>query len=291
MNTVQKTIILAPFNLLYRISPKLELKLLFWIKQGYRLNLENPSTFNEKLQWIKLYDRNSLMPKCVDKYTVRDFVSSRGCGDILNHLLWEGFDTGLIPWTSLPDKFVIKITHGSTFNIICTDKSKLDVDFVCQKLNKWLKMKFLPCYGEWFYGVERPRIIIEKYIEADDLKDYKVFCFEGKPKYIAVYSNRQGGKLHQEMYDLDWNLISEHTNHYTLPQILTEKPKNLDEIIECATKLSRGFHHVRVDFFNPDNHLIFGEMTFTSSAGFGKFSSRRFEEEMGSYLKLPIKGE
>lgn len=289
METTKKNMLLAPFNLLYKISPKLELELLFRLKQGYKLDLKNPKTYNEKIQWIKLYDRNPLMPKCVDKFTVREHITEIGCAEILNELLWEGFNPDDIPFNDLPSKFVIKVTHGSTFNIICTDKNKLNIEESKKKLKKWLKEKFLPCYGEWFYGVEKPRIIVEKYIESnEELKDFKVFCFNGIPKLIGVYSNRFNGSLCQEMYDVDWNLLDGHTNHYGLPDKLTEKPKNLEEMLKYAKRISAGFNHVRVDFFNPNNKLIFGEMTFTSSAGFGKFSSQEFAEKMGSYLILQI---
>lgn len=289
MKTDTKNMILAPFNLLYKISPELELKLLFRIKQGYRLNLKNPKTYNEKIQWIKLYDKNPLMPKCVDKYTVREYVKSKGLENILNDLLWEGFEPEDIPFEELPNKFVIKVTHGSTFNIICTDKSKLDVKESILKLKKWLNEKFLPCYGEWFYGIEKPRIIIEKFIESEEgLKDYKVFCFNGKPEYVAVYSDRQknNGVPCQEIYDTDWNLIKEHTNHYELPGSFTGKPKYFDNLLKYAEILSKDFKHARVDFFIEKDKIYFGEITFTSSAGFGKFSSRGFAEKMGSYIKI-----
>ncbi len=289
MKTDTKNMILAPFNLLYKISPELELKLLFRIKQGYRLNLKNPKTYNEKIQWIKLYDKNPLMPKCVDKYTVREYVKSKGLENILNDLLWEGFEPEDIPFEELPNKFVIKVTHGSTFNIICTDKSKLDVKESILKLKKWLNEKFLPCYGEWFYGIEKPRIIIEKFIESEEgLKDYKVFCFNGKPEYVAVYSDRQknNGVPCQEIYDTDWNLIKEHTNHYELPESFTGKPKYFDNLLKYAEILSKDFKHARVDFFIEKDKIYFGEITFTSSAGFGKFSSRGFAEKMGSYIKI-----
>lgn len=290
METTKKNMLLAPFNILYKLSPELDLKLLFRLKQGYKLNLKNPKTFNEKIQWIKLYDKNPLMTKCVDKFTVREYIEKKGCGNILNELLWSGFNADDIPFEKLPEKFVIKVTHGSTFNVICTNKKELNLVEVKTKLRKWLKEKFLPCYGEWFYGIEKPRIIVEKYIDSDDdLKDFKVFCFNGKPKVIGVYSNRFSGKLCQEMYDINWNLLDGHTNHYDLPDNLTPKPKNLKDMLKYAQKISEGFNHVRVDFFNPNNKLIFGEMTFTSSAGFGKFNSRKFAEEMGDYLKLPIK--
>ena len=287
MDTIKKRIILTPLNILYRISPKTELELLFRLKQGYKLNLNEPKTFNEKIQWIKLYDKNPLMPKCVDKFTVREYVKDKGCEELLNELLWEGFNPEDIPFELLPNKFVIKVTHGSTFNIICTNKEELDIEESKKKLKKWLKEKFIPCYGEWFYGVEKPRIIIEKYIESKDgLNDYKVFCFNGEPQYIAVYSSRQknNGKPCQEIYDLNWNLINEHTNNYKLPNKLTSKPERFSELIKYAKILSKDFKHARIDFFIEKNKLYFGEITFTSSAGFGKFSSRDFEEEMGNTL-------
>lgn len=292
MDNIKKRFLLTPLNILYRISPRLELKILFRIKQGYKLNLNNPKTFNEKIQWIKLYDRNPLMPRCVDKYTVRKYIEEIGCADILNDLLWKGHDFDEIPFDKLPNKFVIKVTHGSTFNIICTDKKNLDIAESKKNVNKWLREKFLPCYGEWFYGIEKPQIIIEKYIEsANDLKDFKVFCFNGEPKIIGVYSGRNKKKLCQEMYDIDWNLLDGHTNHYNLPNKLTDKPRNLNEILKYSRKISKGFAHVRVDFFNPNNNLIFGEMTFTSSAGFGKFSSYDFAKMMGDLIELPINKE
>ena len=291
MDTIKKRIMLTPFNLLYKISPKLELKVLFRLKQGYKLNLENPKTFNEKIQWIKLYDKNPLMPKCVDKYTVRQYVEDKGCKDILNELLWEGFNPDDIPYEKLPNKFVIKVTHGSTFNVICTDKNELNINETNKKLKKWLKEKFLPCYGEWFYGIEKPRIIIEKFIESKSgLRDYKVFCFNGCPQYVAVYSGRTDNtKPCQEIYDLDWNLIDGHTNNFKLPTKPTDKPKKIDELLNYAKKLSSDFKHARIDFFIENEKIYFGEITFTSSAGFGKFSSREFAEKFARNLNL--KGE
>lgn len=288
MDTIKKRILLTPFNILYKISPSLELKLLFRIKQGYRLNLNNPTTFNEKIQWIKLYDKNPLMPKCVDKYTVRDYVKSKNCEDILNELLWYGFNPEDIPFDRLPNKFVIKVTHGSTFNIICKNKEELDIEKTKKKLSRWLKEKFIPCYGEWFYGIEKPRIIVEKFIESKDgLKDYKVFCFDGEPKYIAVYSNRNiYNKPNQEIYDLNWKLVHGHTNNYKLPNKLTSKPQKLDELVEYASILSKDFKHARIDFFIEKDKIYFGEITFTSSAGFGKFSSINFEKKLGDLIDI-----
>ena len=132
MNNITKNIILFPFNILYKISPEADLKVLFYLKQHYKLNLKNPKTYNEKLQWIKLYNKNSLMPKCCDKYTVREFVEKQECGEILNDLIWEGFKPEDIPFDNLPEKYVIKVTHGSTFNIIQDGTAKISRDEVIE---------------------------------------------------------------------------------------------------------------------------------------------------------------
>lgn len=288
MNNLTKNIILFPFNLIYKISPSLCLRILFRIKQGYKLDLKNPKTYNEKLQWIKLYDKNPLMPICCDKYSVRSYVESKGCGEILNELYWEGFNPADIPFDDLPDKFVIKVTHGSTFNIICKDKSKLNTKEAIDKCNKWLKAKFLPCYGEWFYGVEKPRIIVEKFIESEDnqqLRDYKVFCFNGEPKFIRVDSDRFVDHK-MDIYDIKWNRINGehmgcHCSNYDFAQ-----PEVLDSLLNYARILSKDFKHVRVDFYLVNNVIIFGEMTFTNGAGFDKFSSYKFDLLMGEELRL-----
>lgn len=287
ISTITKNILLTPFNVLYRINPKIDLKLLFRLKQGYKLDLKNPRTFNEKIQWIKLYDRNPLMPKCVDKYTVRKYVEEKGCKEILNELLWQGYHPEDIPYDALPNKFVIKVTHGSTFNIICTDKSKLDKKKVIKKINKWLNMHFLPCYGEWFYGIEKPRIVVEKYLESKDgLKDYKVYCFNGEPKVIGVFSNRFGKQMYEEMYNCNWKEEEGKTSNCPNPPIKTKKPKKLHDIILYSKKLSEDFNHVRVDFYIEDETIIFGELTFTDGSGFDKFSSKAYDEKLGDYLIL-----
>ena len=292
MDNLMKNIILTPLNYLYAISPELELKLMFRLKQGYNLNLKNPVTYNEKLQWIKLYDHNPLMPKCCDKYAVRSYVEDKGCGAILNELIWEGMNPEEIPFDKLPRQCVIKVTHGSTFNIICTDTSKLDRHDVIEKCRKWLKAKFLPCYGEWFYGRIEPRIIIEKYLEdghGKDLFDYKVFCFNGKAKLIDVHSGRFGEHL-RNIYDLDWNLQEDVYFKYGHAPVI-DKPKALSLMIQYAEILSSDFYHARVDFFIVNDQVYFGEITFTNGAGFDRIEPHCFDEKMGSWLKLPLKPE
>lgn len=287
MNNITKNIILMPFNFLYRISPETDLKILFRLKQKYKLDLKNPTTYNEKLQWIKLYDKNPLMPKCVDKYTVREYVAKKGCKEILNELLWEGFNPDEIPFDSLPDKFALKVTHGSTFNIICTDKKKLDIEDTKNKIRKWLKAKFVPCYGEWFYGIERPRIIVEKYLDdghKGDLYDYKVFCFNGKAKLIDVHCGRFGDHR-RNVYDTNWKFLKDVNFQYEHFEGI-EKPKELKELIKYAEILSKDFLHARVDFYIINGKIIFGELTFTNGAGFDKITPYEFDKEMGSWLNL-----
>lgn len=288
MDNLVKNLILTPFNLLYKINPKLELKVLFRLKCGYRLNLDKPVTYNEKLQWIKLNDRNPLMPKCCDKYTVREYVESKGCGEILNELIWQGFSPKDIPFDELPEKCVIKVTHGSTFNIICQDKNKLDQQSVIKKCTKWLKAKFLPCYGEWFYGIEKPRVIVEKYLEdSEGLKDYKVYCFNGVPRYISVDSGRGSGEHFKDIYDTDWNLMRGYEMAYKSSGEVMEKPQRLEDLLNYAKILSEDFLHTRVDFYIIKDEIVFGEITFTNSAGFGNVQPYEFAKCMGDYLKLP----
>lgn len=291
MDNLKKNIILTPFNILYKFSPRLTLKLLFKLKLGYSLRLENPQTFNEKLQWIKLFDHNPLMPVCCDKYSVREYIINKGYKNILNKLIWSGFNPEEIPFEQLPNRFVIKVTHGSTFNIICEDKKKLNKEDVINKCKKWLKAKFLPCYGEWFYGIERPRIIIEEYLEGDNgsrLFDYKIFCFNGKPMMVYI-DTWKDGKHSINAYDIDFNIFKGVELGYPnddSTQVL--KPYCWDEMVKIATDLSKDFLHVRVDFYYTHGRIIFGELTFTKGAGFGEIKPLDFDHKMGSWLELPM---
>ena len=289
MKNSVKNIILFPFNVLYRISPKATLKLLFRLKVGYKLNLDNPKTFNQKLQWLKLNYKNPLLPKLVDKYTVREHIANIA-PVLLTKLYWNGFDAKDIPWDELPDKFVIKVTHGSGYNIICKDKNKLDKKACEKKLNKWLKEKFLRCYGEWFYGVEKPRIIVEEFLDNgtdQPPEDYKIFCFNGKPEYVIVDTDRFIGHK-RNVYDLDWN-FKENTTLNFPNDIPMKKPDQLPSLIKYAKLLSQEFPHVRVDLYAVKDKIYFGELTFTNGAGFDRIYPREFDYEMGTHFVLPNK--
>ena len=289
MTTHKKNLILMPLNILHRISPTLALKILFRLKKKRKLDLKNPKTYTEKVQWMKLHYHHPLLTKLVDKYTVRDYVAQKA-PEILVPLLWQGFDARDIPWDDLPDRFVMKTTHGSTFNIICWDKSKLDREECVKKLNGWLKTKFLRCYGEWFYGVEKPRIIIEEFLDVGEGRvpeDYKIFCFDGKPHIIVVHTGRfVGQKTHlANIYDLEWNFREGHKINFE-NDVPMEKPEQLDELLRYARLLSEDFIHVRVDLYLVKGKVYFGEMTFTNGAGYSKISPPEFDEELGSLLPL-----
>jgi len=291
VDNIVKSRILAPMNLLYKISPRLNLKILYKVKTGYTLDLENPVRFTEKLQWIKLYERNTLMTQCSDKFLVRDYIKSRGCGEILNELYWEGFHPEEIPFDTLPDAFVIKATHGSGFNIICENKKLLNREKTIAVLKKWLNSKFLLCYGEWYYGVERPRVVIEKYLKdeaRDTLFEYMFFCFHGEPRFIHV--KREADNAAANVYDLDFNFMpfikmgDEDDLETEVP-----KPENLDKMLNLARKLSKEFLHVRVDLYEVNGKVVFGELSFTKGAGFNRISPASFDVLMGSWLELPKK--
>lgn len=289
LNYYLKNIILFPMNFLYLINPKLELELMFYLKQKYKLRLNNPQTYNEKINWQKLYYHNPVMSVCSDKYLVRDYVKKHGCGHILNELLWQGENPRDIPYEKLPDQFVIKVTHGSGFNIICLKKSELDINKTSKILNKWLKSKYIKCYGESWYGRKQPRIIVEKYLKNNDgsaLYDYKFFCFNGEPEYVYV-DTWKNGKHHINMYDIKFNLLSDVSLGY--PTDFSDKvtiPDNYLEMIEIARKLSADFPHVRVDLYNVDKKIIFGEMTFSKGAGFDRILPYEFDLQMGKNFNI-----
>lgn len=292
MNSKLKNIILTPMNILYAISPKTELELLFRIKQGYKLNLKNPKTFNEKLQWMKLYWKSEVREQCSDKYMVRKYIEER-CPETLTNLYWQGFDAKDIPFDRLPDKFVLKATHGSGFNIICRDKSKLDINETRKKLNGWLKEKYIRCYGEEFYGKIKPSIIVEEYLEGDteqNLTDYKVMCFDGEPTYIWVVFDRYSEQGPQGVVlDLNWNVVENVYMSYPLRDRdkIPQKPNALSQLLNYARFISKGLPHVRVDMYMIEDRIVFGEMSFSHGAGLDKIKPYDFDKKLGDFFKLP----
>ncbi|GMQ60450.1 ATP-grasp fold amidoligase family protein [Vallitalea sediminicola] len=283
------------FNLIrftaFKIRPEAILKIEFKRHAGYKLNVKNPQTFNEKLQWLKLnwYDPNATI--CADKYSVRKFVEDRGLGHLLNDLYGVYDNVDDINIDSLPSEFVMKVTHGCGQNLICTDKSKFNWGTEKKMFNKWLKISHYYDSLEWVYRDIKPRIIVEKLIKTNDEKcpkDYKIFCFNGEPKCLFVATDRGEHTTKFDFYDLEWNHLTV-KNHYPNSGEILIRPKELNEILEYSKILSKGFPHVRVDFYIENNKVIFGECTFFHFSGSEPYEPMKFDYEMGKYLKLPKK--
>ncbi len=255
---------------------------------GETLNLDNPQTFNEKIQWMKLYDSTPLKTRLADKYLVRDWVKEKIGDEYLIPLLgvWDKFDD--IDFDKLPDKFVLKANHGCAWNIIVTDKNKFDKEDAKQKFSLWLNKNFAYCFGlELHYKSIKPLIIAEEYIENDnqDLYDYKIWCFDGKAKYIQFLSERKEG-LKMVFYDTEWNK-QDFVYSYPRNEKDIEKPKNLELLLTLAEKLAQGFSHVRVDFYIlNDGSIKFGEMTFTSMSGACKWVPNDTNKVMGDLIAI-----
>lgn len=264
------------------------LEFYFFRKMGYRLNLKNPQTFNEKINWMKLYDRNPLYKQLSDKLLVRAYIGDRvGCG-YLNEVIQVVDSPDQINWMSLPQSFVIKTTHGSAWNIICEDKNGLDIEEASSKLNKWLRSDFYRVYREWQYKDASPRIFIEKYIDCDPnygLVDYRVFCKHGEPQLIQIelntYTNHTRG-----FYSINWERLP-FTYNYPFAEVLLPKPSNLEEMLSVASRLTQDLHFCRVDFFDEKSKLLISEMTFTPIAGFAVFEPKHYDYELGTLIDLP----
>ena len=255
---------------------------------GYSPELQNPVTFNEKIQWLKLNWYDSNVVKLADKYRVRDYVKEK-CGEQYLNELYDVYENvNEINLAQLPNQFVLKVTHGSGFNVICKDKKEVNWNEKFKLLETWMKINYYSINREWVYKDIKPKIICERYLsdtEPGGIKDYKFFCFNGVPKYIQVDSERFIDHK-RNMYDCNWNRIPV---DYIYPRTeeLDEKPSKLEEMMEVAKKLSNGFPFVRVDLYFTQNKIYFGEMTFFPEAGFGKFKPEKYDKIFGEQLILP----
>ena len=256
---------------------KLYLKIVYWGETGKKLNLEDPKTYNEKLQWIKLYDRKQEYSTYVDKYEVRKYIAKT---------IGEEYLIPIIGVYELPNQFVLKCTHGSGSNIICHDKNKLDINNAKKKLNKWMKKNWYWFGREWPYKNVKPRIICEKYIsEGTEIPDdYKIMCFNGEPKCIQLHKGRFTNHL-QDFYTTDWKLMKLNQG---LPSTngLQERPSKLDEMLDLSRTLSKGFKHIRVDFYYVNKKLYFGELTFFDGSGFYPFEPEEYDYLLGGWINL-----
>lgn len=264
-------------NMLSFIPDKTMLKLQYKVKLGRKLNLENPSRFTEKLQLYKINYKNPLMQKCVDKYLVRSYVKQCGLEDTLVKLIGKYDSVKDIDWGEVPNEFVIKTTHGGGgLNVIvCGDKKKLDFSEVTKKLESGNKTFKTRSGGrEWAYYGLPPGIVIEELLLNREnpkagINDYKIFCYNGNPQYIIVDGDRYIGHK-RNFYDVNWNNLKITSDCPAFSDEI-QKPKNLGEMLNVARKLSQNFPFVRVDLYDVDGKIYFGEMTFYPWSGYVQF--------------------
>ena len=273
------------------MEDKAYLKLMYYAHFGKKLDLENPKTFNEKLQWLKLYDRKPEYSRMVDKYEAKHYVAEKlGEEYIIPTLgLWDRFDD--IDFDTLPDQFVLKCTHDSGGLVIVKDKEKLDKAAAKKTIEKSLETNYFYSGREWPYKDVKPRIIAEVF-QGEDLKDYKLFCFGGKPEITLVCSERftETG-LCEDFFDGDWNHLPLRRPNHGNNAGSIGKPAAFVQMKMFAEKLSRDIPFLRVDFYEIDGHLYFGEMTFYPASGMEGFTPSAWDLKLGDMITLPGKAK
>lgn len=270
------------------LSDKLYLKIIFKLRLGYSLDLKNPQTFNEKLQWLKLYDRNPKYIQMVDKYEVRKYISENIGEEYLIPLIGVNNRFEEINFEELPNQFVIKCTHDSGGVVICKNKSKFDIRKAKEKIKKSMKRNFYYSGREWPYKNIKPKIIIEQYMEdkkAKELIDFKIMCFNGIPKFSFTCSERYNDGLKVTFYNLSWEKMS-FERHYPSSTKNIEKPKNYELMLELSKKLSKNIPFVRVDWYEINGKLYFGELTFYPGSGLEEFKPFSWDKKLGNLLSL-----
>jgi len=259
-----------------------------WLGGG---DVSHPRTFNEKLQWLKIFDRNPLYVSLADKYAVRKYVEEKIGNDYLNELLGVWNKPSEIDWLALPDRFVLKVTHGSGMNIFVRDKAALDLTKINNQLSRWLAMDYSRFGREWVYRKIPRRIIAEPFLSdaaGNAPNDYKIFCMNGEPRYIQVDIDRFGD--HRRAYfDTAWRR-QDFTILYAQYPWNVDKPVHLDTMIKAASTLALGIPFIRVDFYALPK-ICFGELTFYPENGFGCFSPPEWDSRLGQMLELPIRSE
>lgn len=278
---------LAKIGMLNWLPDKKYLELMYKYRIGKTINWENPTGFNEKLQCMKIYDRNPLYTILVDKFEVKSYVAKILGDDYVIPTLgvWNSFEE--IDFDKLPNQFVLKCTHDSGSIVICKDKNMFDLDSARKKLNKGLSRNMFYWGREWPYKNVPKRIIAEKYLQdsnsANQLTDYKIYTFNGIAKLMMINKDR-GNNTKADYYDKDFNWL-DFTWGYPHADIKPEKPQNFEKMFELAEALAVGLPEVRVDFYEVDRKILFGELTFFDGSGFDKILPDEWDIKLGSFLK------
>ena len=280
-------------SMLRFIPDKPMLKLQYRIKCGRPLNLKEPKRYTEKIQWYKLNYRDPLMRRCADKYQVRSYIEEKGLGYILNDLYEVFPNPESLKLDKLPERFVLKLSNGSSTNLLVENKAELDLDQVRQKFRDFCAQAGSSAGREWVYRGGQPVIVAEQYLTDPNqsngaLRDYKILCFNGEPEYIICVDGRYTDHYCHVVYDAKWNkqdvIIGESSAAANY-----ERPSNLDEMLQIARTLSTDFPAVRVDLYSIEGRIYFGELTFFPWSGYMHFTPDAFDLEMGDKFVLPEK--
>lgn len=257
---------------------------------GTKINLKNPTGFAEKMQWLKLFYRNDKMPVCSDKYNLRYYLKEYHYEHLLNEaiaILESDQEIDQLNIDRLPNKFVVKATHGSSWNLIVNDKKEIDWNSWKKVFKLWLKLDLSVFGREWNYRKVQPRILIEKFIEHQPLFDYKFAYCSGKLGYIQVTSIKNN-QSYIDYFDANWNRYNLKASNAKNADFEIKKPSGFNEMVHISETFSKDFPFVRVDFYNFEDTIILGELTFFPGGGFPfDYSYTKIDHQLGSFLKLP----
>ena len=272
------------------VPDKQMVQLQYRIKTGRKLNLKNPCRYTEKIQWYKLYYRNELMPICVDKFRVREYIHDKNLDSILVQLYAVYDKPEEIDIETLPDKFILKTSDGSGTNIICRDKKQFSNAEIQTQVNSFVKQAGASAGREWAYSHENVKIIVEQLLEDPhtndgSVNDYKFLCFNGKPEYIVLDVGRFTDHK-RNIYDTNWNDLRVASDCPCAEEEYA-RPENLDEMLRIAEVLSKDFPAVRVDLYSVQGRVYFGELTFFPWSGYVIYNPDSFDYEMGEKFVLP----
>lgn len=281
----------VPFEATKGLSDETYLKMIYRLRMGKKLNLDNPMTYTEKLQWLKLYNRKDQYTTMVDKCEAKKYVAERIGGEYIIPTLgvYESFEE--IDFEALPDQFVLKCTHDCGGLVICKDKATLDIEEARNKINRCLKNNYFWLGREWPYKNVKPRIIAEAYMEdtsTQELRDYKFFTFDGVCKVVFIASDRQkeNEETKFDFYDMDFNHLDINNGHPNA-DVMPSKPENFEKMQALAEELAQGTPHLRVDFYEVNGKIYFGELTFFHWGGIVPFKPEKWDRILGDWITLP----
>lgn len=274
---------------LSRIIPdKMYINIMYYYHFRKFPDLDNPESYNEKLQWLKLHDRKDIYTTMVDKIAVKDYIASKiGKKYVVPiYAAWDNVKS--INLDELPNEFILKCNHDSQSKIICFDKNNFDIEYARKQLKNSLKRNGFWYGREWPYKNVKPQIFAEKLLKEPDgdLKDYKVLCFNGEPKLIETVTEKYTNGEKQTFYDVNWQKTDFAQIGWPMSNVNVDKPDNLDEMIGLSKILAQGLRHIRVDWYNFNHRLYFGELTFFDGSGFVKFEKQEDDILWGSWIKL-----